>query len=161
MSIDARARQAGADLRAATATDVDASLVSLQRTWRWRRITRAAVGSLAVAATEAAGVWGFTSLPQHVGRGEQPVGPVHPPTQLDRSGFCSQPLVTCHGARTYTIAMRVPMTWTLPRQFQANSGPGWGKTSARNSSHSGSFAVGSWSTGTIRRHLSERRQLVV
>jgi hypothetical protein len=123
MSIDARARQAGADLRAATPTDVDASLVSLQRTWRRRRITRAAVGSLAVAATVAAAVWGFTTLHQQAGRSGQPVGPVHSPTQTGSSGFCNQPLVTCHGGRTYTIAMRVPMTWTLPRQFQRNTGP--------------------------------------
>jgi hypothetical protein len=127
MSIDARARQAGADLRAATPTDVDASLVSLQRTWRRRRITHAAVGSLAVAATVAAAVWGFTSLHQQAGRSEQPVGPVHSPTQSGSSRFCNQPLVTCHGGRTYTIAMRVPMTWTLPRQFQRNSGVGPGE----------------------------------
>jgi hypothetical protein len=124
MSIDARARQAGADLRAATPTDVDASLVSLQRTWRRRRITHAAVGSLAVAATVAAGVWGFTSLHQGAGRSGQPVGRVHSTTQTGSSGFCNQPLVTCHGGRTYTIAMRVPMTWTLPRQFRRNSGAG-------------------------------------
>jgi hypothetical protein len=127
MSIDARARQAGADLRAATPTDVDASLVSLQRTWRRRRITHGAVGSLAVAATVAAAVWGFTTLHQQAGRSERPVGPVHSPTQTGSSGFCNQPLVTCHGARTFTIAMRVPMTWTLPRQFERNPGHGPGE----------------------------------
>jgi hypothetical protein len=76
------------------------------------------VGSVAVAATVAAVVWGFTSLHQQAGRSGQPVGPVHSPTQSGSFGFCSQPLVTCHGGRTFTIAMRVPMTWTLPRQSE-------------------------------------------
>ena len=112
MTIDERARQAGASLRAITdQVDVDRSLDDLVVSVRRRNHLRTAA---AVAASAIVVVGGLT-LRGAVDRADAP--PVTPPTPMQSADLCSQPFIHCQVGSRFTVLMQAPMTWTLPADF--------------------------------------------
>ncbi len=123
MNIEDRARRAGHDLRQATPASVDAALGELQVAAPRRRRAHAAAAACAVVAV--VGLIGAARwlLPSDAGIGQpatQP-GASTPATQTsaDRGDGCDLSIITCHGGRSYTVALDVAMDWTLPRGFDA------------------------------------------
>ncbi len=123
MNIDDIARRAGRDLREAVHVDVVAAFDELHRVAPRRRrahalVTVAAAASVLLLVVGAAQLLGNVAPKQASG----PVGrPTAMPSEADQQpGLgCSNPLITCHDGRTYTVALGVPMTWTLPPGFGA------------------------------------------
>ncbi len=122
MNIDEIARRAGRDLRESMHVDVYAALEEVQRVAPRRRRARALV-AVAAAALILLLVVGAAQLmgnpPNQAG------GPAGRPSSVPSERVqqpavgCNNPLITCHGRRTYTVDLRVPVTWTLPPRFGA------------------------------------------
>jgi hypothetical protein len=123
MSIDDLARRAGQDLRQVTSVDVEAALEDLQRAVPRRRRAHAVAATCVVLAVLVllAGTTRWL-LPE----ASRVVPPANQPSVSDTStpsvpvyDGCDIPLITCRGGRQYTVALRVPMDWTLPKGFGA------------------------------------------
>lgn len=119
MSIDDRARSAGARLRsdASVDADLDAGLQELLVTVRRRQRLRL-IGVTAVVGLVVAGV--TLGLSHDL----QPVKPAPPaaqrsPTVSSHSGICTLAYFTCTGGRI-DVKMAAPFAWTPPRFFDRN-----------------------------------------
>lgn len=147
MNIDEIARRAGRDLRESVHVDVHAALEEIERVAPRRRrahvlVTVAAAASVLVLLAGAAQLLG--SAPRQEGApAEQPTGV--PSEAVERPEFgCRHPLITCHGGRTYTVDLAVPMTWTLPPGFGApysGGGPTDGSVETYRRDRSGGVTV--------------------
>ena len=123
MSFEDTARRAGHDLREANTPDIEAALAEFQRAVPRRRRAHAGGAMLSVAAAlviaVAATRWLVPDGPQNVQPAPQPQVTTAATPQIISGDGCSYTLITCHGGRRYTVALRVPMDWTLPREFEA------------------------------------------
>ncbi|MDQ1605077.1 MAG: hypothetical protein QOE01_2922 [Actinomycetota bacterium] len=115
MSIDDLAREAATDARRTTAAKVvpDEMLLALHRTDRQRRrlATGAAIATVAVLVA-IAGI-AFTDKAQTPTTRRTP-------TTATGHGPCADPAITCLGSHRYRIALRVPVTVTVPHNFQTS-----------------------------------------
>ncbi len=119
MTLDARGRAAATDLRRATTQRVDPMVMlnELERNSRAkkRRNVVAAVASVAAAAALIAG--GVIVARSGSGTTQAPPGAGQPSTHASAS--CpGAPTVTCLGASRYRVALTVPVTVTVPTNFQ-------------------------------------------
>jgi hypothetical protein len=125
MRFEETASRAGRDLQNAVHADVEAALAELRVAAPRRRRARVA-GTLCAAAVilalgAGAVAWWGTPTAQ---RGQQPADQPRsssptPSSATTKTGTgCRFPRVTCLGQRRVTIAMTVPVTWTVPRGFK-------------------------------------------
>jgi hypothetical protein len=121
MSIHDLARAASKDLRTHTTADVDAGLGALHVAHTRRQRRSRATAALVAAAAVAAAWWGGASFGHH-GSTPDPAPPR--PTPGLHQPACSDPMVTCHGHRTFDFALQTPVTWRIPRGYGVNSGAG-------------------------------------
>jgi hypothetical protein len=116
MTLDARGRAATTDLRRATTQRVDPMIMlnDLERNSRAKN-RRNAVAAVAAAAALIAG--GLFVAHAVGGTTEESPGGIRPTTHASPS--CSGgPTVTCVGANRYRVALIVPVTVTVPANFQ-------------------------------------------
>ena len=136
MGFEDTARKAGMDLREASQGDVDAAFAEFQRAVPRRRRARISVVTFSAAAALVVAVAASRSLLPEDSR-NLPQAP--PPRETASSsatsaspGYgCEHLSVTCYGDRRSSVAMTVPMRWTIPRGLQhallrrpAHVGPG-------------------------------------
>jgi hypothetical protein len=121
MSIDERGRAAAAELRRATAggTDPASMLKALHRRRRNRTVGSVAV---AVAACVAVAIGLLVAHGQTSNRGSQPATQHsthqrHSTHQTTPPGKRCGAYVTCLGGRRFVVNLRVPVTLTLPTNF--------------------------------------------
>ncbi|MFC5175958.1 hypothetical protein [Nocardioides taihuensis] len=117
MSIDDLAREASRDLRDATRLDVGTAWNELGRVARSRRRARAA-GAVVVAALVVAAALGIRLVDPTDSRAVSPAG--NPPSSglpAPTGRDCQNTQISCGPDRTATIALRVPLHWTVPPGF--------------------------------------------
>lgn len=122
MTVEERARRAAHDLRQATPADVEAGLTELRRAMPRRRRAHAAavVASLAAVLVLVAAPRWLAPEDEASGRpGNEPSVATAPDQDAPPANHCDSALITCHGGRAYTVNLKVPMDWILPRGFQA------------------------------------------
>jgi hypothetical protein len=119
MSIDDLAREAATDARRTTANKVvpDAMLLQLHRTDQQRRRTTAGVAMALVAVLVAVGGLALTRNQNH-----KTEAPATKPTSNPATGQgpCADPAIVCLGSHRYRMALRVPVTVTLPHNFETS-----------------------------------------
>lgn len=116
MTIDARGRAATADLRRATTQEVDpmTMLTKLERTSR-ARTRNSVVAALAAVVVVVAGVIFMAHSPQP----SQPISPAGTnPSSSRVTDNCPGGPITCLGGNRYRVALVVPLTVTVPPNFQ-------------------------------------------
>lgn len=121
MNVDELARRAGRDLRELERFDVEEGLDQLQRVVIHRRRVHA---TLAVSAVACVVLVVLAATWLHVRDTRQSTDPVGQPTGAPSDGPPTSAndcglRVSCLGGRTYTVALDAPVTWTLPRGFEA------------------------------------------
>jgi hypothetical protein len=120
MSIDDLAREAATDARRTTAAKVvpDEMLLALHHTDRQRRrlATGAAIATVAVLVAIA----GITFVGGRTDKAQAPPTTRRTPTTATGHGPCADPAITCLGSHRYRIALRVPVTVTVPHNFQTS-----------------------------------------
>lgn len=117
MSIDDLARAAASDARRTASREVDltASLARLHRTRRRRNVSSVAGVVVAVLAVV---LGGGALLSQRAGTTQvTPPGASQQPSGTG-SGCYDDPAITCVGSGRFRVALPVPMTVTLPVNFQ-------------------------------------------
>jgi hypothetical protein len=124
--IDALARTAADDVRAATLGHAEAGLADLHvRQARHRRRTGlAAAAAVAVAAGLGIGAGVGLTRATHADRSPSPTGPVSSADSNLKDPFCVAPRVECLGGRTYQFALVRPVRWAIPPGFGVDSGAG-------------------------------------
>jgi hypothetical protein len=138
MSIHDLARAASEDLRIHTTADVEAGLGALHLAHTRRQRRSRAMAALVAAAAVAAAWWGGASVGGH---DANPAPTVPGPTHGLQQPVCSDPMVTCHGHRTYDFALQTPVTWRIPRGYGVNSGAGASTRLVESYAPSGSAGV--------------------
>src|SRR4051812_35331275 len=118
--IDARARTAVDDLRAATSSDVEAGLLGVYAGHRQRRRHNLLVGAAAVLLALGVGWWGGHTMTPGATERPQPTGPR---LGVEHLRTCSGS-VRCLGHSTYRFALTRPVTWKIPHGYGVNSGSG-------------------------------------
>jgi hypothetical protein len=116
MSIDDLARAAASDAhrRAAHEVDLASSLRQLHRTHRVRNVSWI-VGAVAAAAVVLVG--GGALISDH--RSSSPVAPsAISPTPTDQGVVCKTPRIVCLGNLEFRVGLTVPVTVTLPANFE-------------------------------------------
>jgi hypothetical protein len=123
MSIDVRGTAAATEARRSAERAVDPAMMlrDLHRVRRRRRVA-AIVGSAAVVAAVVGGSALITNTPDHhrlvrpaTSRTPSPATSTTP----SPAGHCAQPRVQCLGNASYRVALRVPVTFSLPANFDS------------------------------------------